>query len=171
MAERLFFALWPGEAERAALDGVRRTLPAHRGRETDPADYHVPLSFLGDVDAHRRVCAEAAAARVCASPFVIVLDTVASFPRARILWCGASACPQDLLRLVGALSGGLLGCGFPPERRPFQAHVTLARKASALTARPLATPLAWPVDAFVLVRSEPAGTPRYRVLDTWPLAP
>jgi RNA 2',3'-cyclic 3'-phosphodiesterase len=171
VAERLFFALWPGEPERLALDRVRRTLPAHRGRETEPADYHVTLSFLGDVDPERRACAEAAAGQVRAAPFTLVLDTIGSFSRARILWCGASECPPGLLALVGGLNHGLLDCGLPPERRPYQPHVTLARKAVPVEARSLPEPICWPVDSFALVRSEPQHNPRYRVLASWALAP
>ena len=171
MAERLFFALWPGDPQRIALDRVRRALPRHRGRETDPADYHVTLSFLGPADAERRACAEAAAASVRAAPFLLSLDHVGCFPRARILWCGAHERPGPLLDLVAGLNGALLTCGFEPERRPFQPHVTLARKAAQVAAYPLDEPVSWPVEAFVLVRSEPEGSARYRVLASWPLVP
>lgn len=171
MPERLFFALWPGEAERLALHRVRGALPRHRGRETDPADYHVTLSFLGDVDPERRACAEAAAGQVRGAPFTLTLDHVGSFPRARIVWCGASACPPGLLALVGGLNHGLLGCGFPPERRPYHPHVTLARKSVPVEAQALPEPIPWRVEAFALVRSEPQNNPRYRVLTNWALAP
>jgi 2'-5' RNA ligase len=61
-------------------------------------------------------------------------------------------------------------CGYQPDRRPFRAHITLARKVRA--ARPIVAveAIAWPVTCFSLVESlsEPGGA-RYEVLASWPL--
>jgi 2'-5' RNA ligase len=169
VTERLFFALWPGEPQRAALAGVQRGLRKHRGRLAHPEDLHTTLVFLGDIKADRRACAEAAADGVRAAPFELTLDRCGSFPRAGILWCGASERPQSLLDLLHALNGGLLGCGFKPERRPFIPHVTLARKARPLQARELDPPIAWPVAEFRLVLARPGERPRYQPVRSWPL--
>jgi len=168
--DRLFFALWPGEVQRAALEEIQRGLPSHGGRLADPGDLHVTLIFLGELDLDRRICAERAAGRVRAGPFRLTLDRFGCFPRARVLWCGASKCPQPLLGLVRSLSGSLLDCGFRPERRPFVPHVTLARKARALPAQELPSPIVWSVSSFSLALALPGERPRYRVLCEWPLA-
>lgn len=169
MTERLFFALWPGELQRAALAKVQMGLRGQRGRLTHARDLHVTLVFLGDLDADRRACAEQAAGRVRAAPFRLTLDRFGCFPRAGILWCGASERPQPLLSLLGSLNGDLLDCGFRPERRPFAPHVTLVRKARPLPARELRPPIIWSVSAFVLAIAKPGERPRYRVVREWPL--
>jgi RNA 2',3'-cyclic 3'-phosphodiesterase len=170
MTDRLFFALWPGEMQRAALAKVQMGLRSHRGRLAHAQDLHITLVFLGDLDVDRRACAEQAAGRVRAAPFSLTLDRVGCFPRARILWCGVSERPQPLLSLLCSLNGELLDCGFRPERRPFAPHVTLVRKARPLSARELTPPIAWSVSAFVLVIARPGERPRYRVVREWPLA-
>ena len=149
---------------------ARRALPSYGGRDVHPLDLHLTLVFLGELDAEHRKCAEAAAQGVRAAPFALTLDRIGSFPRARILWCGAGASPQPLLALVGGLGEGLRGCGFRPERRPYVPHATLARKARPLCARALELPVSWPVDEFVLALGREGGPPRYRVLRRWPLA-
>ena len=148
---------------------VQRELPNHRGRLVHPEDFHITLVFLGDLDADRRVCAEEAADRVRAAPFTLTLDRYGCFPRVRVLWCGASERPLEPLALLHALNGGLLGCGFSPERRPFAPHVTLVRKARPLPARALAAPIDWPLSAFALVIARPGQRPRYGVVREWPL--
>jgi len=171
VTERLFFALWPGERQRTALAGVQRDLPDHGGRETHPEDLHLTLVFLGDLDAERRACAEEVADSVRGVPFALNLDRCGCFPRARVLWCGASAWPRPLLDLVHALDSGLRGCGFRPERRAFTPHVTLARKARPLPARGIEPPVVWPISAFALVIARPGECPRYRVEHSWSLFP
>jgi len=86
MAERLFFALWPGEAQCQALAQVQRQLPVPFGRPTHPLDIHLTLVFLGPATPEQRQCAEAAAGRVQNPSFEVILDRVGSFPRARVLW-------------------------------------------------------------------------------------
>jgi 2'-5' RNA ligase len=170
VTERLFFALWPGAGQRAELTRIQRDLHLRHAREAHPDDLHVTLAFLGDVEPDRRACAEAGADRVVARPFELLLDRVGSFPRARVVWCGASRQPQALTDLVGALNRELLGCGFPPERRPYTPHVTLARKARLVKARGIDHPVSWPVAAFVLVATGEGPPPHYRVVRRWPLA-
>ena len=66
---RLFFALWPSEALRAALAPCIRALqPAGVGRPQRPDQWHVTLEFLGSVPASRVAAARDAAAQVRASP-------------------------------------------------------------------------------------------------------
>jgi 2'-5' RNA ligase len=171
VTERLFFALWPGEPQRDALSRVQLGLPDHRGRSTHPGDLHITLVFLGDLDTRVRACAEQAADRVRSASFSLTLDRLGCFPRARVVWCGASQRPQSLLQLLQELNSGLLGCGFRPERRSFELHVTLARKARPLPARELEQPVVWPVTEFALVLARPGERPRYAVQRRWPLIP
>jgi 2'-5' RNA ligase len=171
LTERLFFALWPGEAERAGLAGLQRSLLPHAGRATCPEDLHLTLAFLGEVALDRRACCEDAAGSVQTPPFVLRLDYVAYWPHPQVLWCGARTIPPPLAALVLSLTQALRPCGFPGERRPYTAHVTLARKVRAFDS--LATPAArdwyldWPIKGFVLAANRPGPPPRYQVLRRW----
>ena len=169
MAERLFLALWPGAAQRLALARVQGALPPRAGRPTHPEDIHLTLVFLGPASPEQRHCAEMAAGRVRGRPFELTLDRVGSFPRARVLWCGADTAPPPLADLVLALRSELAGCGFALDNRPYCPHATLARKAPALEAYTLDPPIRWPVASFVLAYGQEGPPPRYRILRRWSL--
>ena len=169
-AQRLFFALWPDPAVRAALAGVTAGLKLPRGRLTPPQNLHVTLVFLGGADTARRACVEAAADAIQAKGFAVTLDRTGWWRRPQVFWAGSSVTPPPLLDLVRALQAGCEACGFPRENRPFEVHATLARKVPAEPPALDLEPIPWPVDHFVLVESAltPAGS-EYRVLRTWPL--
>jgi 2'-5' RNA ligase len=168
---RLFLALWPDEAVRRDLIQVREWLEGFNGLPMHPEDLHVTLVFLGAVAAQRQACVEATADAIRARPFELSVDRFGFWPRPRILWCGPGETPDALGQLVRDLQKGLEGCGFQPERRPFAAHVTLARKAREIPCPELERPVLWPVREFVLVASRPGGNPpRYEVLRSWMLS-
>lgn len=168
--QRLFFALWPTGEVREALAAVVRQHGRRNGRAVVPENLHITLAFVGEVTAEQRACMEAAAATVTASAFTVTLDRLGFWQRPKILWAGASGMPPALLELVAALNTALIPCGYQPETRPFQVHVTLARKAH----RPLEVreipPIVWPADAVCLVESVSGehGS-EYRVIGRWPL--
>jgi 2'-5' RNA ligase len=166
-SERLFFALWPADAQRRALTRVLRELPAHRGRESHPLDIHITLAFLGRVSNEQRYCVQQAAERARGVPFELVLDRIGCFPGARVLWCGADACPALLLDLVSSLTAGLEHCGFPPERRTYRPHATLVRNAVPTASMILERPVRWPVKGFVLAAGQGGPPPRYHILRRW----
>ncbi len=168
--ERLFLALWPDPRVRQGLLGIRDGMPGLRGRLTHREDMHITLVFLGPVESARRACVERAAAAVRGQPFELQIDQVGFWGRPRILWCGPGSVPEELMRLVRELKAALADCGFEPERRPYAAHVTLARKARPVRFQELERPLSWPVGEFVLVAARSGGeAPRYRVLKRWRL--
>ncbi len=168
--ERLFLALWPDPGVRRGLLGIRDGLSGFRGRPTHPEDMHITLVFLGQVEQQRRACVEQVAAAVRGRPFELQIDQVGFWGRPRILWSGPSTVPEELKQLVQEFKITLADCGFEPERRPYAAHVTLARKARPVGFQELERPLSWPVEEFVLVASRTGGDPpRYRVLKRWRL--
>jgi len=169
--QRLFFALWPDGEVRESMDNLARQHARHNGRAVVPENLHITLVFVGGVSVEQRVCMEAAAATIVAPPaFTVTFDRLGFWPRPRILWVGASVMPPELSDLVTALNSALIPCGYQPETRPFQAHVTLARKAQRPPEIVTIPPIVWPVDAFCLVESVTGERgSEYRVIGRWPL--
>ena len=171
--QRLFLALWPDSATRAALAAAARDLlDGVRARPVPAENLHLTLAFLGPTAAARRLCAEAAAARLRLPGFRLVLDEAGFFARAGVVWLGCRQAPAPLLELVQGLRTGLADCGFAPDTRPYRAHVTVGRKLRGRPRLAPPPPLAWEVRDFVLVRSRtrPDGA-AYEVLTRWPLLP
>lgn len=169
MAERWFFAIWPEPGAREALTGQLDALIPPRARRTHPLDLHLTLVFLGEIDTERLRCAEAAAGALRGDPFPLRIDRVGWFPRSRVLWCGPSTTPAPLQGLFADLQDQLRTCGFTPESRPYQPHVTLARDVRRRPQiRPLA-PVEWTVSTLVLAAGQSGGVPRYQVHRRWRL--
>ena len=169
---RLFFALWPDGVTREALARYEKQLGRRSGgRPVTSANLHLTLAFLGSVEAECQACLESMAGQIEAPPFELLLDQAGFWRRPRVLWLGARETPEPLRELVRQLNLGLAGCGLTPENRPFQAHITLRRKALRHPEATEFTPLYWPVREFVLVESQtrPEGA-CYQVVGRWPLA-
>ena len=167
---RLFLALWPDAGERAQLAALSDTLSG--GHKVHPDNLHLTLVFLGATDDERLLCYEQALRDLAVPPLTLRLDRLACWSRSGILWLGASRVPPELSSLVQDLNRRLEGCGFSPERRPFQAHITLARDFTG-PAPPaeLEHPVIWRTGQVALVESLQTGWGvRYAVLARWPSA-
>lgn len=169
MAERWFFALWPDPLVAPILGRLRLSSPSSTARWAHPLDLHLTLVFIGELDPGRLACVEAAADAVSAPAFPVRIDRVDIFSHNRVLWCGPSEYPDALLRLVEGLQGQLESCGIRPERRPYRAHVTLARGF----AQPLPSfafgPVEWTARDFALACGRSGEMPRYEIRRRWPL--
>ena len=171
--QRLFFALWPpAELSRELYRLGGNALRDGTGRRVVPEHIHLTLAFLGSVDASFRECAEQAASAVHSESFTLFLEQVGYWPKSGILWAGPERTPQSLLHLVQELNAGLAGCGHEAEKRPYAAHVTLARKARPRLAIHSMESRAWEINRFHLVQSHThADGARYEILRSWPLIP
>lgn len=170
-SHRLFFALWPGESQRRALAArVAALVPPGAGRAQRPDQLHLTLEFMGSVPADRLPAIREAAAEVHAEPFELVLDSLEFWRRPQVLCLVAREIPPALAGLVQALRAGLAARGFDTERRPYRAHLTLARKVGRPPDFAPTDPVRWAATDFALVESitERAGS-IYRPLATWPL--
>jgi len=149
---RLFLALWPEAGERQQL----ATLAARvaRRRRTLDAHLHLTLVFLGATDPARLSAYEAALADFTPPTLELTLDRYGYWPQSRILWLGSRHTPPELYELVADLHQRLRGCGFAPERRAFQAHITLARNhPGPAPVEPPVAPIRWQINQVVLVES------------------
>lgn len=168
--QRLFFALWPGERARTTLDQSAGKLLGKRVKRVVAPNLHITLAFAGSVSAAVHRCLEAAADDIQVPCFELCIDRVGHWPRPRILWAGPTHVPGDLWLLAGALRQALEDCGIEAETRPYQPHVTLARKVSKRPEGAGFPPFYWSISHFSLVESvtDPVGV-RYRVLRSWAL--
>jgi 2'-5' RNA ligase len=164
--KRLFFALWPDPETRAKCGAISAALQSF-GRPVQTDNLHVTLVFLGSVDEAIEMKLADAASAVTFAKISIRFDALNYWRRPRIIClCGK---PEDsaAARLVEQLNTLAAALEIPTDDRPYQAHITLLRKANKLP--PLAfEPIIWQSDAFCLVES--CSTPEgvaYRVLKTW----
>lgn len=156
-------------------------LPRGAVRWVRPAQMHLTLRFLGDTPADRLPDVGRALDAVAAAqaPFALRLNGVGCFPNRRaprVVWVGLAA-PDGgesapLLALKAALDEELTPLGWPPEEKPFRAHLTLGRVKDERAARGMkwaadVPPLAVPVAALHLIESDlrPDG-PIYTVRHT-----
>jgi len=166
---RLFFALWPDAAVRASLAAVSAKR-LRRVRRVPPENLHLTLAFPGSVTPAVQACLEAEAGRIDTPAFALCIDRAGYWPGPRISWVGPARVPDGLWDLVTALRSALEACGLESEKRPFQPHVTLARKGNPAAVPGAFAPISWSIGNFSLVESvtDPAGA-KYFPLRSWTL--
>ena len=171
--ERLFLALWPTPKVRQQIHQLSRLIiPVTTGKILPAENWHITLIFIGNFDSAAKPCIQQVAAGVAANRFSLSLERLGYWPKNQILWLGASQTPSALLELVSNLSAGLPNCGYRPEQRSFQTHLTLMRKAR-LTSKtlPAIQPITWQVKDFCLVRSITYSSgASYQVIARWLLS-
>jgi 2'-5' RNA ligase len=165
---RVFFALWPDDATRAAISRVTRVAVGQSGGRPIAKDrLHVTVAFLGELTG-AGVDVARAVPPIPVGPFELLLDTIGVWPESKILWLAPSSLPEALGQLEERLWHALAEQGFRAEERVYRPHVTLARRA-----RPVESaiePVRFAVHDLALVESFPAGrNVHYEVLERWPL--
>ena len=113
---------------------LRRPLEDAAGqrlRWVRPEGIHLTLKFLGEVAASRRERIEGALATAVPAPpgMSLHLGAVGTFGDRRgprVVWVAVEG-EAALAELAARVEGALAALGFPRERRPFAAHLTLAR--------------------------------------------
>lgn len=155
--------------------------PPRGVRPVRPAQLHLTLHFLGDVDSDRLAAFKETLATVRHEPFTIAIRGTGVFPprgRPSVLWAGVAE-SSPLTELHDAIGAAIEACGLQVERRPYVPHVTLARLTPAV-------PRAWVarllsetsglgiddlrVDRFVLYESQKLdGATEHAVVAEYPL--
>ena len=167
---RLFFALWPDEAARAALAGLVRSL--HRqcgGRPVPEHKLHLTLLFLGSVRTELVAGLRHFASEVKVPADTLLLDRLEHWRRQELVCLGASRCPASLSLLAARLARSVRGLDLRVEERPYVPHITLLRRAPRRPEVCDVEPISWRIAGFVLVRSAPGRDVAYEVIDQWPL--
>lgn len=175
---RLFFALWPSDAQREALFAL--TAPAIAsidGKPVRPANFHVTLAYLGSVPGRGFADLVAVGGRTDHPPIELAFQRLDYWPKPRVVVAVPARTPSPGQQMVDRLWSGLGPLGFEREHRPWQPHLTLVRhirqppaanfgptlpaKAAEAAAR------GWSL-ALVESSTHPEGV-RYRPLADWPL--
>ena len=130
---RLFLAVNAPESVLIELasrvDPLRRRIDGARWAPIE--NQHVTLKFLGATPAERvgSLLEPVRAVAANHAPFELRLAEIGSWPErgpARVLWTGFED-PSPLRSLAGDLDAALVSLGYPPEKRAFRGHLTLAR--------------------------------------------
>jgi 2'-5' RNA ligase len=132
---RSFIAIeLPPEIQKAitrATAGIQTALPKPLVRWVIEQNIHLTLKFLGDVSpANLERLSEALKGETGQHPaFDLTVGQLGAFPsarRARVIWIGIEA-PADLMVLQRGVEAVAARLGYPPEERPFSAHLTIGR--------------------------------------------
>jgi 2'-5' RNA ligase len=102
---------------RSSADGLRWTASE---------SWHITLQFLGNTTPEQYACIVASLRALHSPPVAISLEALGCFDRAGILFAGIRLAPE-LLLLQKRITTATQPCGFVPESRPYQPHITLAR--------------------------------------------
>ena len=160
---RLFTALWPDASVRAGLVALRDAWRWPAGaRPVADAKLHATLQFIGSFRRERLEALRDVLGSVAIEPVQLELAGTD-------VWRGGIAvalfaAEPGLLALQGRLGAALAGLGVSIDPRPYQPHVTLARKATRAQAPALLPALTWRANGFALVESKGGG---YEVVATW----
>lgn len=165
----------------AALKSTQESFLDSRIRWIPNERWHITLAFLGEVQPERlpRIH-DGLQLAAAAQPVIEGLQLAGLGCFASVLWVGvrptARFSPAD--RLARAVQRSLRSGGLPIERRPWRAHLTVARlrdglQLPALPAIPELTddqsPL-WSIQELVLVHSMTGPDPSYEILQRYCLS-
>ncbi len=124
----------PGELVRQLRDfqAGLKSVGVRTAKWVDPGSMHLTLKFLGDVEVKGLAVVkdETAAAVGSSRPFHLVTGRTGFFPdqiRPRVFWLGLEGDVDALAALHRAIDAAMSKLGYAREKRPFTAHLTLAR--------------------------------------------
>lgn len=150
-------------------------------RWSQPSGWHVTLQFLGAVNDEQTTCVRQNLALIHSAPVPVRIEGLGFFERAGVFWAGVALTPQ-LLALQQLVTAKMRNCGFVPEDRAYNPHITLARtkgRSGSQALRPLKNVVeqkkvsleaSFTADEFLLYESFPGPEgSRYEIRDRFPL--
>jgi 2'-5' RNA ligase len=137
---RLFTGLdLPAEVVHGLERLIETLRPAARIQWSPAANLHITTKFIGEwPEARLEELKSALAALPARPPLEIGIRELGFFPNPRaprVFWCGIEA--PGLAELAAATDKTASSLGIAAERRPFSAHLTLARIKERLNVEPL----------------------------------
>lgn len=162
-----FFALQPtAKVRQEIFEWKDRVLPPF-DRPVTAANLHITLAYLGETAPWQLEQLLATAEAAMPSPIELTLDHMGYWPKPKVVWLGASTIPDTLVSLAGYLGRTAGSLRLQRDKRPYQPHLTLARKISQPPPAPAEAPqFQLRFTDFVLMEScRSAAGVSYRVLE------
>lgn len=162
----VFFALWPDSRQRDRMrDFISPAVRQVEGRPTDRREWHITLSYLGELDEKYLPQLVTAAKKIEFEPLRIRLDRLEYWPRPKIAAMVPPRVSPDLEKLVNDLNSLALTVGVLPQERVYRPHVTVARNSRPFEAVRLAQSAVIEWSSFELLEStRERGVATYRPL-------
>jgi 2'-5' RNA ligase len=141
---RLFFGFDLSSDSKTAIAAWRDRFAIADGRPVPPANFHITLAFLGEVN-ERLVerLGDSVDARLDAlpwQPWALLLNRVGYWPAPGIYWLGTSSDTAELAALARKLGSIGQEFGARRERRTYVPHVTLMRRCGSPPPAPVHEP-------------------------------
>lgn len=133
------------------LAAVGRGIAGLRAQKAETI--HLTIRFLGDIEDPEPVTKAAAEVARRHAAFDVSLAGVSAFPdarRPRVVWVGLGEGEEAARALATDIEAAVVALGFPPEERPWNAHVTLGR----FKTRPPRPPHFDPLKSFGRARAD-----------------
>ncbi|MDG2364036.1 MAG: RNA 2',3'-cyclic phosphodiesterase [Methylococcaceae bacterium] len=165
MAKRLFLAICPPMSlTQTIAQSIRLPIDC---RPVPAENYHVTLVFLGLVEPEVQVEICRSMAQVQSTPFTVQFRQITHWEKPKVLCLTDSKANGALLNVVTQIKKSVEKLGVSVERRPFQAHLTVAKGVL----RPhvdAVNRISWQVDSFCLLESISVSPGvRYAVIQKW----
>lgn len=165
--KRLFIALWPDDKTRQQCAAIIKQIQTDTVSPVKPANLHVTLLFLGNIDAETEKLLKQALAVFPIPKISLCFDQLSFWKQSGILCLTASECGETLVDWVQALSVLARELVISVDERPFKPHVTLVRKAKGLKVLAF-EPISWHANSVCLVESRSSSEGVfYEVIDEW----
>ena len=163
---RLFTALWPDASVRARLAALRDAWRWPPGaRPVADENLHATLHFIGSFRRDRLEALRRALGTVAIEP--LRLDLAGTDVWRGGIAVALLAAEPGVLALQARLGAALAGLGVTLDPRPYQPHVTLARKAARAQPPAVLPELGWRANGFALVESRGGARSAYEVVAAW----
>ncbi|NOQ49073.1 MAG: RNA 2',3'-cyclic phosphodiesterase [Nitrosomonadaceae bacterium] len=172
---RVFFAIWPKEAVWRQLCDLSEKLElVCGGRRTRAESIHLTLIFLGEMETSQLHALCLAANTVRGQVFNFIVEGIRYWKLNRLVYAETGETPLELFDLVDSLKNTLSAYGISFDHRAFTPHITLVRKAQRHVLPKslihLVEPIVWPVNEYILVKSEQASDrSAYTPIGRWSL--
>jgi len=170
---RLFFALWPSDALRAALAAAAAPVYTQvKGEPVPPGNLHVTLAFLGSAPGAALAHLIEAGGQGPWPAVELAFGRLEYWAKPRVLVAMPLEVPAAGQAIVDRLWQAAASLGFERESRPWQPHLTVVRRIRRPPPENLALPpleaSSWRL-ALVESASHPEGV-RYKPLAEWQLS-
>ncbi len=165
---RVFFALWPDNEICSNLYGVAQQFKNEKLLLVKKSNLHITLEFLGEVSEHKQQQLIVQAGQIKTEAFELKLSHVGWWRKPGVLWIGAHHIPKQLMHLVESIKQIVEQQDLETDKRPYEPHVTIARKVKQVQLHKQSFDIQWQVNSFVLVVSKSTNSGvEYHVIHEW----